>query len=350
MSGYQTLINKIKVVLKDDPRGLTIGEISEKIKINRNSVSKYLEIMLVSGEVDMKSIGRAKVYYLSQRVPLSAMLNFLNDIVLVLNSDLKIVQVNQAFLEHAHLNREDIIGYDFEDSPFFISNDPKMIMYIKKGLDGEAASFEMKYNLKNTEMYFGLKVIPSVFIDGEKGVTIIFKDISRRKRYETVLLELHGHAKELGSCLFLDDVFQITLGAMVKTLGFDRVDILMVEGDQLVQVIAHKSLPTGLVLPLDGKGITVKAIREKRSIIVNDVSLNDDYLYATAEITKKPIKESAKSRSELVTPLIIDGEAIGVLNVESELINPFTKTDQQLLELLAGHVESAILRLTRTHT
>ena len=79
MSDHQSVINRIKVVLKDNPRGLTIGEISEKININRNSVSKYLEIMLVSGEVDMKSIGRAKLFYLSQRIPISAMLDFYSD-------------------------------------------------------------------------------------------------------------------------------------------------------------------------------------------------------------------------------------------------------------------------------
>ena len=108
---------------------------------------------------------------------------------MVLNSDLKIVQVNEAFLEHANLKREDIIGFNFDNSPFFISNDPNMILNVKKGLNGESTSFEMNINSKNREMHFKLKVIPSVFVDGEKGVTIITEDITEKTISNKILQE-----------------------------------------------------------------------------------------------------------------------------------------------------------------
>jgi GAF domain-containing protein len=41
---------------------------------------------------------------------------------------------------------------------------------------------------------------------------------------------------------------------------------------------------------------------------------------------------SAASRSEIVVPLMRQGEAIGVLDVDSEYLNHFNETDQAFLE------------------
>jgi len=63
---------------------------SHNLKINRNSVAKYLEILLITGQVEMRMYGNAKVYYLSHRVPISSMLKFANELILVLDSDFKV--------------------------------------------------------------------------------------------------------------------------------------------------------------------------------------------------------------------------------------------------------------------
>jgi len=56
-------VAKIKNLLKKDPRGLNIREISEKLHINRNSVAKLLDILTAKEEVEIRVHGRSKIYY-----------------------------------------------------------------------------------------------------------------------------------------------------------------------------------------------------------------------------------------------------------------------------------------------
>ena len=77
MDEYQREITLIKRVLSDNPKGMTVTDISRKIKINRNSVAKYLDIMRISGHVEMITFGPAKVFFPSRRIPISDMLNYI---------------------------------------------------------------------------------------------------------------------------------------------------------------------------------------------------------------------------------------------------------------------------------
>ncbi|WP_317136635.1 helix-turn-helix domain-containing protein [Methanochimaera problematica] len=103
-------LSRVMELLKDEPRGLSITDISRLLNMNRNSVSKYLNMLLISGHVDMRSIGVAKVYFLSHRVPISAMLDFSSDAIVVLGGDQRIVQANDNFLAFTGYEREELAG------------------------------------------------------------------------------------------------------------------------------------------------------------------------------------------------------------------------------------------------
>lgn len=173
------------------------------------------------------------------------------------------------------------------------------------------------------------------------------QDVTGNRRYEETLVSLHNFAKILSECRSLEEVYATTIDAMEKTLNFERVDILMIEGETLKQVAAHETLPKGIELPLDGPGVTVKVVYEKRSILVNDVKQNDDYLFVLDPATGEPDRRYVLSCSELASPILIDGRAVGVLNVESPHIDAFTEQDRMLLEILAIHVANAISRIER---
>ena len=57
-------VKKIKDALKNNPRGLTITEISEATGIGRITVKKYLLYLLSKKEVETRQVGVAKVFYL----------------------------------------------------------------------------------------------------------------------------------------------------------------------------------------------------------------------------------------------------------------------------------------------
>ncbi len=57
MDTRQETIKKIKSLLRFHRNGLTITDIAEKLRLNRNSTAKYLEILLISGDVNLNTFG-----------------------------------------------------------------------------------------------------------------------------------------------------------------------------------------------------------------------------------------------------------------------------------------------------
>ena len=51
---------RIKDLLKGRPRGMNVTEISREMGMNRQSAAKYLEMMVMSGHVDVRAMARLK--------------------------------------------------------------------------------------------------------------------------------------------------------------------------------------------------------------------------------------------------------------------------------------------------
>ena len=89
MESYQKELSRIRALLKAHPHGLTVTDIAKKIDINRNSIAKYLDILLISGQVEKRVVGKAKVYSLSHRVPISAILSLSSDAIVIIDQKKK---------------------------------------------------------------------------------------------------------------------------------------------------------------------------------------------------------------------------------------------------------------------
>ena len=183
MERYQEELVHVKEVLRGNPKGMTIMDISREIDINRNVVAKYLDVLQISGQVEMRSVGPAKVYVLSQRVPISTMLNFSSDYIMVLNRDKEIVQINDNLLEIMQVDRYDLIGKVIDDPEIPIFGNQDTISMIKEGMT------EKSFQVGEEELCFRVKLIPTTFDDGKQGVTIILEDITEQKHAEMALRE-----------------------------------------------------------------------------------------------------------------------------------------------------------------
>ena len=178
---------KIIEVLKENPRGMSVKQISEAIGINRISVGHYLEILLLLGEVDMETYGQAKVFFLSKRIPIHAMMDLTSDAVLVLNEEKKIVSTNKRMFTLLG------IGDHFQGLEAEKILSEKLLIdvseYIDSAMEGEEITKEIAISLFGKEQYFRMKVIPTVFSDGSAGITIIFVDITDYKKSLIALSE-----------------------------------------------------------------------------------------------------------------------------------------------------------------
>ncbi|UCG95679.1 MAG: PAS domain S-box protein [archaeon] len=184
MENYQKELAEIKKILMGNPRGMTVKEISEKIKINRNSVAKYLDVLQICGHVEKKNIGPAKIFFLSQRVPLHAMLNFSSDYILVVDKNFRIIQANDNILKLMKVKRNKIVGHKIGDSPKCIFNNSETISNIKKALLGKEVKNEISSSKNKKEMYFNIKLVPTTLEDGHSGVTIIAENVTSHKKMD----------------------------------------------------------------------------------------------------------------------------------------------------------------------
>ncbi|QBP40645.1 GAF domain-containing protein [Paenisporosarcina antarctica] len=103
---------------------------------------------------------------------------------------------------------------------------------------------------------------------------------------------------------------------------FDRINwvgFYMMDGNELV-LGPFQGLPACIRIPV-GRGVCGSTVTKKETIIVPDVHAFPGHIAC-----------DAASQSEIVVPLIKNGEVFGVLDIDSPEKNRFQKEDQQGLE------------------
>ena len=189
---------QIKDLLKENPQGLSITDIVKVVDINRNTAGRYLENLLVSGQVEMRRLGMAKIYMLSQRVPLSAVLSISSELVMQLDSSLRIIFANEPFLKLVGTDSKNLLGKNIEYTPVALVFDdlfPGFHENIREGLMGKEWSGEIALSTK--DIIFFCRIAPTVFDDGRKGVSVLLEDITQRKKVEVSLKESEERYRQL---------------------------------------------------------------------------------------------------------------------------------------------------------
>ena len=188
MQDYQQELNAIKDLLKQNPGGMSVTDIAKSLGKNKNTVGRYLDILLISGQVDMRTYGMAKVFTLSQRIPLPALLSFSKELILVLDEDSRIVEINDNFLNLLRMSREGAVGKNIA----FLNPPDVDIHELLEDLADTKRSGEHMFTLTfgdDKERFFSGKRVPTVFEDGRKGLTVIIDDITDQILAERELRE-----------------------------------------------------------------------------------------------------------------------------------------------------------------
>ncbi len=190
MDDYQTEIAQIQQILKENPKGMTVTDISRKIKINRNSVAKYLDIMRTSGIAEMITFGPAKVFFPSRRVPIPTMLDLTSDYIMIVDKDMRIIMVNDSFIDFTNIDRINLIGQNIED--LFVKKfdgNLEIASEIRDAINGTHSSKDISFKIKEENTFLKIRIVPTTFEDGKFGVTIIIKNITDQKMAEQTLRE-----------------------------------------------------------------------------------------------------------------------------------------------------------------
>ena len=141
--------------------------------------------------------------------------------------------------------------------------------------------------------------------------------------------------EEVNASLDLDQVLAHTAVLIKRHIDYEMFGVLM--ADEEGAYLTHRfaiGYPPGLAenlrVPI-GQGITGTAAATGHPVRVSDVSQDSRYINAIESV-----------RSELAVPLMFRGKCVGVLDIQSQHPDYFTKDQQRILALLASRLAVAI--------
>jgi signal transduction histidine kinase len=153
-------------------------------------------------------------------------------------------------------------------------------------------------------------------------------------------------ARALGSSLELDEALERFLGEVRSVFEFDRLAIVLLEGDEAVVMASSgrgedSLFPRGIARPLGGSVIE-DVLRGGQTIVRGDMADKPRYP-EEHELSKLGLQ------SRVVAPLKLGGHPLGILSVSREEENGFGEDEVELITLLARQLAAAVQNI-RTYT
>jgi PAS domain S-box-containing protein len=179
------ITGQIREVLEKHPEGLSITDLVRSVDINRNTAGRYLENLLLSGQVEMRHFGMAKIYTLAKRLPVSSVLSLSPELVIQLDVGQRVSYANDPLLTFLRAPAKDLFGKNIEFTPFSIVFEDvfaELIDRFRRGFKGEEWHGELSRTVQGR--FFFCRVTPTVSNEGKKGVSVLLEDISDQKRDE----------------------------------------------------------------------------------------------------------------------------------------------------------------------
>lgn len=117
--------------------------------------------------------------------------------------------------------------------------------------------------------------------------------------------------------------------ALKQTFDFFWVGFYVVEGDELV--LGPFQGPIACTRIRFGRGVCGTAWKEARTLIVPDVEQFPGHIACSSD-----------SKSEIVVPIIKQGNVTGVLDIDSNALNSFDEIDARYLEEICTYIKGSI--------
>ena len=143
---------------------------------------------------------------------------------------------------------------------------------------------------------------------------------TKEEQYESLLPQIKGLIQEEPD---LVANLANAIAALKETFGFFWVGFYIVKGEELV--LGPFQGPVACTRISKGKGVCGTSWMNKETLLVPDVDAFPGHIAC-----------SSLSRSEIVVPLIRNGEVLAVLDVDSSELNDFDLTDSKYLNELCS--------------
>ena len=149
-----------------------------------------------------------------------------------------------------------------------------------------------------------------------------------------------------------EEVLELAVSLTCRTFGFHPVTVFGIDPitqEVIVQACSVPELnPTAVAsdryvplrLPL-GEGIVGTAAATRQTVVANSVVEDTRYL---KDLDNFPPELTPNTLAEIAIPLVVNGELLGVLDVQSPQVGAFGSTEKSVLEALAAEIATAIYK------
>ena len=145
---------------------------------------------------------------------------------------------------------------------------------------------------------------------------------SKEEKYRELLPQLHALVSTETD--FIANLANVA-AALKQTFGFFWVGFYIVKGDELV--LGPFQGPIACTRIRIGRGVCGTAWKEVRTLIVPDVEQFPGHIACSSD-----------SKSEIVVPIIKEGNVIGVLDIDSDTLDSFDTVDARYLEEICTYI------------
>lgn len=272
-----------------------------------------------------------------------------------------IIVVNAAWRQFAVLNGLSASGYGLGQNYLEICDratgdcsDEAAAMAggIRDVLTGQRDYFYLEYpcHSPSEQRWFAARVTrfqgagPARVVVAHENITVRVLAEQRLRQRVSELTAIHRASQRLQDLLSLDDLAAEIIGVLEQVLGYSYGAILLITepGGRLVPFAlsdqgqgrdfvktdrAYLNAPDLRV----GEGVVGWVAQSGESVRLSDVRQDQRYRTARPDV-----------QSELCVPLKIGPQIVGVINVESNMLNAYSADDQRVLETVAAQIASAV--------
>ncbi len=286
---------------------------------------------------------------------LQAIIDSLEDELMVIDGDYRIVQVNKATLLRHGKHKEEVIGkycYDISHGLAEICHPPRHECPIKTvwetGKPARVTHMHVYY-VKGVKRERYLDIIASPIADSEGNVTMVvelMRDVTEEKELELKIAEAHQSllvlntiASVVSQSLDLDTVLSSALDKTLEIMKRNTGGILLLDEErQVLCYRVHHGLSNRYVKEIRlklGEGIAGKVAQTGEAIVTEDVSTDPRAAHSSL-IAAEGLRAFAS------IPLRSKEKVLGVMNIASNEPRKFSSGDIQLLESIAAQIATAI--------